>query len=107
MGGSWSRTKGHSFERWVANQFKKIFPDARRHLEYQMSEAFGVDVVNCGEYRIQCKRNKKYSSISAIKEIKLCPIEGGIPILVTKGDNLEPLVVLPFDHFLHLVKHQK
>lgn len=105
--GKLSRTKGHSFERWVANKFKKIFPQARRHLEYQMGEAFGVDIANVGDYRVQCKRGKKYSSVSAIKEIQICPIEGGIPVLVTKGDNVEPLCVLPFEHFLHLVKNQK
>lgn len=107
MGGARSRRKGHSFERWVANQLKKIYPQARRHLEYQSSQAFGVDVANCGEYRIQCKRGKKYSSLSAIKEIQLCPIEGGIPVLVTKGDNEQPLACIPFEHFLHLVKNQK
>lgn len=107
MGGARSRRKGHSFERWVANQFKKIFPNARRHLEYQMGEAFGVDVANVGDYRVQCKRGKKYSSVSALKEIQICPIEGGIPVLVTKGDCEEPLAILPFEHFLHLVKNQK
>lgn len=107
MGGAMSRRKGHSFERWVANQFKKIFPNARRHLEYQTAQAIGVDVAEVGDYRVQCKRNKKYCSIKAIKEIQICPIEGGIPILVTKGDNEIPLAILPFDHFLHLVKNQK
>lgn len=105
--GKLSRTKGHSFERWVAKEFRKIFPQARRHLEYQMGEAFGVDVANVGEYRVQCKRGKKYSSVSALKEIQICPIEGGIPVLVTKGDNEIPLAILPFEHFLHLVKKQK
>lgn len=102
-----SRRKGHSFERWVANKLKKIYPEAKRHLEYQASEALGVDVANCGEYRIQCKRGKRYASLTAIEEIQICPIEGGVPILVTKGDNKEPLVAMPFEHFIKLVKNQK
>lgn len=107
MGGAWSRNKGHSFERWVAIQLRKVFPKARRHLEYQDSQAFGVDIAECGNYRIQCKRNKKYAPMSAIEEIQICPIEGGVPILVTKGDNKEALAVMPFEHFLFLVKNQK
>ncbi len=97
------RQKGHSFERWVANKLKKVFPDARRHLEYQMGEALGRDVANTGNYLIQCKRNRKYANPSAIGEVQIDPIECGIPVLVTKGDNLEPLACLPFSHFLELV----
>lgn len=104
--GKLSRTKGHSFERWVANKMKKIFPEARRHLEYQDAEAFGVDIANTGIYKIQCKRGKRYASLSAIEEIQIDPIDGGIPLLVTKGDNKEPLVCLPFEHFLHLIKNK-
>lgn len=102
-----SRTKGHSFERWVAIQMRRIYPKARRHLEYQDSQAFGVDIAECGEYLIQCKRGRKYASMKAIEEIQVCPIEGGIPVLVTKGDNKEPLVAMHFSHFIKLVKNQK
>lgn len=102
-----SRAKGHSFERWVANQFKKIFPDARRHLEYQMQEANGVDVVGVHPYLVQCKRGRKYSSITAIREIEICPIYGGIPVLITKGDRTEPMAILPFSDFLRLVHAAK
>lgn len=98
------RTKGHSFERWVANELKKVFPEARRHLEYQMGEALGRDIANTGDYLFQCKRNKKYCSIKAIKEIQICPIEGGVPVLVTKGDGEEPLAVLPFRELVKLLK---
>lgn len=105
--GKMQRQKGHDFERWVAKKLRKIFPNARRHLEYQDSQAIGVDVTECGAYLIQCKRGRKYSSLSAIEEVQVCPIEGGIPILVTKGDNKEPLVAMPFEHFLSLVKNQK
>lgn len=104
MSGKKSRTKGHSFERWVANQFKKIFPGAKRHLEYQMGEAYGVDVAGCAPFLIQCKRGKKYASITAIDEIKICPIEGGIPLLITKADHKEPMAVLPLSAFLELIK---
>lgn len=103
-GGRMSRAKGHAFERWCAQQFAKIYPGAKRHLEYQSSEAKGVDLDGTGAYRVQCKRGRRYASISAIKEVEICPIDGGVPVLVTKGDNEEPMVVLPFAHFLELIE---
>mgnify|MGYP001321773299 CR=1 FL=1 len=107
LNGRGCRKKGHDFERWVANKFKKLYPTARRHLEYQDSQAIGSDIAECGDYKVQCKRGRRYAALSAIEEIQICPIEGGIPVLVTKGDNKEPLVAMPFDHFLKLVKNQK
>lgn len=107
LNGRGCRQKGHSFERWVAIQLRKLYPKARRHLEYQDSQAIGIDIAECGEYLIQCKRGKKYAPLSAIEEIQICPIEGGQPLLVTKGDNKEPLVAMRFEHFLTLVKNQK
>lgn len=103
LSGKGCRTKGHSFERWVAETLRKIFPDAKRHLEYHSRDADGRDIEHTGQYLIQCKRNRKYASLSAIKEIQICPIEGGIPVLVTKGDSLEPLACLPYSHFLKLI----
>lgn len=104
LSGKSCRQKGHSFERWVAQRFREVYKDAKRHLEYQASEANGVDVVNVGPYLVQCKRNRGYAAINKIKEIKVDPIEGGVPILITKGDNEEPLVVFSFEHFLELLK---
>lgn len=103
LNGKGCRQKGHDFERWTAEQFRKVFPEARRHLEYQMGEALGRDIANTGDYLVQCKRGKKYASLSALKEIQICPIEGGIPVLVTKGDHSEPVACLPLEHFLKLL----
>lgn len=102
--GKLSRTKGHAFERWVAIQLRKVFPEAKRQLEYQISDCVGVDLANTGDYKIQCKREKKYSSVVAIEEVQICPIHGGIPVLITKGDGKEPLAVLPFTEFVRLLK---
>ncbi len=103
LNGRGCRKKGHDFERWVANELKGIFPDARRHLEYHSRDANGVDISNTHPYLFQCKRGRRYSSLSAIKQIQVCPIEGGIPVLITKGDNEEPLACLPFETFLKLL----
>lgn len=99
-----SRRRGHNFEREVANLLKVVFPDARRHLEYQGAEANGIDIVNTGLYKIQCKRGKKYASFTAIKEVEADEMFGDIPVLVTQGDKERILVALPFEEFLRLVQ---
>ncbi len=104
LGGAGCRRKGHSFERECAIALRKIFPTARRHLEYQDGQAFGVDLAETGEFLFQCKSGKRYAPLTAIGEIKICPIEGGIPVLITKGDRTEPLACLPFRSFLKLLK---
>lgn len=104
MGGKASRTKGHSFERWVSKKIRGIFPQAKRKLEYQTEEAKGIDVENAGPYLIQCKRGKRYASLRAIQEVQIDPIDGGIPVLITKGDHQEALAAIPFPHFLELVR---
>ena len=96
MGGKSSRVKGHSFERDIAKDFKELgYKDARRLLEYQ--EGMGVDLENTGKFRVQCKRYKDYCPISKINEV---PKEKNtIPLLITKGDRKETMVVMSWnDH---------
>lgn len=101
--GKWARTKGHQFERDIANMLKPVFKDARRHLEYQDAEAYGVDLVNTGIYRIQCKRGKKHAPLSAIKEIECEEFLGEVPILITQGDRERVLAVMPIEEFIRLI----
>lgn len=101
--GRWSRDKGHGFEREIAIMFREIgYPKACRQLEYQ--EGKGVDLANTGIYDIQCKRGRKYASLSAIKEVPFA--EGRVPLLITRGDYEETLVAMPLKHFLGLIKIQ-
>lgn len=99
-----SRTKGHSYEREIAIAFRKVgFKDAKRHLEYQACEAQGIDLDGTGKFKVQCKRGRGYAPINRIEEIQVDPIEGGIPVLVTRADNKESMAVLTLKDFLDLV----
>jgi hypothetical protein len=99
--GKWQRRKGATFERFVVNKFKKLFPDSQRHLEFQKEQAEkGVDVF-AGPFGIQCKAYKNYAPINKIVEIKDNEV---IPLLVTKGDRKEPVVCMYLDDFLELIK---
>lgn len=98
-----SRTKGHDFEREVARRLRLVYPGARRHLEYQDGQAFGVDLAETGSLRVQCKKLAKYASVATIHEARFDPLFGEIPVLVTAGDNEPPMAVVPFEDFVRLL----
>lgn len=103
--GKLSRTKGHSFERDIANRLKKwIYPDAKRHLEYQASEALsGIDLVNTGKLAIQCKAYKNYPPMSKIEEVDSSV---GYPTLISKGDRLKPTITMYLEDFIEYVNEE-
>lgn len=103
-----SREKGHNFERKTAEQFRRVFPEAKRHLEYQTSAAaLGIDLTGTGDYRVQCKRTALYVNPSRIFEIRI-DSENVTPILVTKADRQPTLAVLPFEKLMELIEfHEK
>lgn len=102
--GKLSRVKGRAFEQLIAKMLRPIFPDARRHLEFQAFEAaFGADLAGTGPYQIQCKRGRKWCSLSAIEQVKADEAFGEIPLLVTQGDFKRILVAMPIEAFLGLL----
>lgn len=99
------RKRGHGFEREVAIMFRDVFPGARRHLEYHPADATGIDLINTGRYRIQCKRNHHYASLRAIEEVQCDEIMlGHTPVLVTQGDGLRVLCALPIEELIRLIR---
>ena len=100
--GKMQRTKGHSYERECAKLLRGIFPDAKRHLEVQIQDCQGYDLDNTGKFRFQCKRMKKWASISKIKEVT--DLDGTIPALITKGDREKSVVALYLDDFIKILK---
>jgi hypothetical protein len=120
--GKLSRTKGHSFERLVAQWFQDAgWPDARRQLEYHVKDALGVDLQETSPFLVQCKRGRTYAPITAIEEIVphvTIPAENvprvlergyvwampKIPLLVTKADNKPAMVALPAEDFFKLIR---
>lgn len=107
LGGKGCRKKGHSFEREVAILFRGIFPNAKRHLETRRSDVTGVDLDHTGEFRIQCKRGRNYAPLARIFEVQIDPFEGGVPVLITKGDEVEALAALPLSDFLCLIRKSR
>lgn len=107
MSGKRSRTKGHSFEREVANVLKPLWPDAKRHLEVQASEAQGYDLDNTEPFRIQCKRGARYAPISKLTEPIIPDGSSLMPMLITKGDRTRTVVSMYLDDFLQWTFEQR
>lgn len=102
--GKMSRTKGHGFERAVAIELRKVFPNAKRQLEYQIDDCIGVDIANTGKFKIQCKKLRKYASVNTINEVQCAKELGDVPILVTAADNAPWVAILHFDDLLRLIE---
>jgi hypothetical protein len=100
VSGAAARRKGYGYERTIANILKDIFPEAKRHLEFQGQEAKGYDLDNTGEFRIQCKRYKQYAPITKIEEVQ----ETGTPVLITKGDRKKDVVCMYLEDWIKLLK---
>lgn len=104
MTGKRSRTKGHSFEREIANKFKELgFSGARRQTEYHEDDAKGVDLQGTGRFKVQCKRLKGYAPINRINEIQDAK-SGDIRVLITKADREPTMAVLELDDLIMLLK---
>lgn len=98
-----ARKKGHDFERWIANEIGHVFPEAKRHLEYQADEAMkGIDLVGTGAYAIQAKNLQNYVSIKTIREVERT--KENRPVLITKGNKMEPVAVLFFSDFVKMLE---
>jgi hypothetical protein len=95
--------KGKQFERWIANQLGHIFPEAERLLEYQASKVIGVDIEGTDRIKIQAKNHQNYCSVGTINEIRIKD-PNDIPVLVTKGNRMEAMAVLPFEKLVTLLE---
>lgn len=104
--GKSARTKGHSFERKIAQEFRELgWPRTCRQLEYQKNHALGCDLENTEPFNVQCKAHKDYAPISSILEVK--DAKGRYPLLLTKGDHKRPVAVMYWDNFKEILKMLK
>ena len=96
--GRGSRTKGHNFERLIANVFKEVDPTAARNLEEYREGT--VDIRTKLPLAIQCKRMRKWPSpYKVMQQASDGARDGEIPIGIVKVDwEPEPLVIIQFEH---------
>lgn len=101
-----SRTKGHTYERQIASEFRELgFDEAMTSREttggnWQTSDE-GIDLAFTEPYHVQVKRFKKYQPIGKINEI-----DPALPnrILITKADRQPAMAVMAWDDLKRLIK---
>lgn len=104
MPGKHSRLKGINFERYLAQRFRSIFPDARRGLQSRMGfQGESVPDVDVPCFWIEAKRGARCNHRSALAQAIRDCVKGKTPIAVLKEDRREPVVVLLLEDFLELV----
>lgn len=100
VSGKGARTKGHSFERKIANDLRILDATAKRNLEYQ--EGSGYDIETWLPYLIQCKSQKRVNWLQAMREIP--EIKEQIPIVAGKVTGIGEFAFLKWSDFLMMIK---
>tara|TARA_Y100001963_G_scaffold135532_1_gene197179 strand:- start:522 stop:893 length:372 start_codon:yes stop_codon:yes gene_type:complete len=111
--GKKSRTKGASFERWVANKLKTVWPDARRRGNAQADgKQIESDVEGVPGWSVECKRYAEQPSWSQCEKwFNDIPCDGRQKLLVVRADRRQAFVYLqtnrglacqPFNDWLNM-----
>lgn len=101
------KTKGRRGEQEVCRYWKDLYPQVRRHLEFQVEASIeGVDVILNDKIQCQVKIGKQvpikiYHFINQIKHE-----DGKLRFVQMKRDRQEWLVVLKLDDFRKLLKEK-
>jgi hypothetical protein len=98
---SYQRTKGHNFERWVAQQLRPIFPDAARGFQTRGGTAEETDIKGT-PYAIECKVGAQPNIRAAMAQVQAAQPDG-TPVVVTKRDRECPLVTMRFEDWVALI----
>jgi hypothetical protein len=95
------RTKGHTFERQIANELKEIFPNARRGLQYR--DGGECPDVEGTPFHIECKRGKKPNPRAALAQAIGDADESRVPVAVIRDDRAEAFIVMRWDDFKNMI----
>jgi Holliday junction resolvase len=94
------REKGARVEREIVNKLKEAGIDAKRVPLSGAAEGFKGDILIEGhEWRVEVKSRKGGAGFKVIQDWL-----GDNDVLVLKRNGVDPLVVLPFEHFVKLAK---
>ncbi|MCP4677703.1 MAG: hypothetical protein GY854_19740 [Deltaproteobacteria bacterium] len=97
-----SRQKGHSFEREVASELRKIFPEARRGLQYQDGPT-PPDVTGT-PFHVECKRGRRPNPRAALKQAINDAAPGVVPVAVIRDDRAEAFICMRWSDWMDFVR---
>lgn len=109
MGGKSARTKGHSFERFVARALQVCFPDSKVSRGLQYRDPTMCDVEGT-PFRIECKAQQRFAYSDIIKAVEQAERDGEahgddrFPIAITKRDRSPILFHGKFEHLIGIIE---
>lgn len=92
------------FERTVAEKMRTVFPNAKRHLEFQSQEAKGVDLDHTGPFQVQCKALHASPNVPKVFSEFTDLSQEQIPVIAFKVDGKGTYMAFRFDDALRLMK---
>lgn len=105
MSGKASRTKGHNFERKIANLLKPLFPNAKRGYQTRFGGIEECDVEGT-PFHIECKIGKRIGVPAAIRQME-ADCGDREPVLVSKRDREGIYVTMRWDTLYKLLSIRK
>lgn len=102
------RTKGHGFERTIAERLREIWPGCytQRFKGSLWMDHCGVDLVNTDPFNFQLKAVERLSP-SYHEILKAMPKGRNINCIIHKRNNSGCIVAMTLEDFLTLIKNGK
>jgi len=99
-----SRTKGHNYERAMAEKLREIWPECAttRYKGSAWLDRCGVDLVNTSGYNIQLKATERTPPYHDI--LDYMPRGENTNIVIHKRNNRGSIVAIRLDDFIKLIK---
>ena len=98
-----ARDKGHGFERWVVQAFRRFWPGCvTSRAGAPRADAGGVDLVGTGCFNFQCKAVER--GLSYHEVLRGMPEDGKFNIVLHKKNRAGVVVVLPWEDFVELLE---
>ncbi len=98
-----SKKKGNAYELDCLHKWQDIFPEAvTARFGDRSEDAKGHDLINTEQFKVQCKRGRKYRNPNVLEDIEV--EEGEVPILMTRADRKKTVVCMYESDFFDLLR---
>lgn len=109
-----AKAKGRALQQWVRDRILKVFKHLHQDDVRSTAMGQGGEDVQLSPaarkvfpYSVECKANKAFSVYKYYDQAKEnCP-KGAEPLVVIKGNNKKPLVLVNAEHFIKLTRRKK
>ena len=91
------RTKGHSFEREIANDLSLYLG---RKIQRNIGQARdGGDDITISPFRLECKRYAKIAVYKWLEQVVAASGTVDIPVVIAKADHKDSIAILRYSDF--------